>query len=523
MFWADKIVDDIENRLKKSVMEKESLVVRDEKTPSGRVHVGSIRGVAIHGIVSEILKSRGVENTFLYEFNDFDAFDSVPDYLDSSYEKYLGKPLYSVPAPEGKGNFAEFFASEFGRVIEASGFTPEFYYSSADYKAGKYNEVIKIALDKKDLIRRIYKETSGSIKDEDWFPLMVLCEGCGSIANTRVTSFDGEKVKYVCDQEGSGAKGCGKEGEVSPYDGNSKLPWKVEWAAKFRVYDVDIEGGGKDHSTRGGSRDVANHISKEVFECEPPYDMPYEFLLVGGKKMSSSKGLGSSSAEIAATVPKKIFRLALLGKDIKRAINFDPEDVTIPELYGRYDKIAEKYWGGESDDEVRLFELVHEGDMPSKSYNPDFMQVAFILQMPHLDLKEEFEKDKGSTLSEDENKELEERAGYAKRWLDTYAPERFIYKLQKDSIPESAKNLSKEVKELLNQLLIYIEANEKLDGGELHHEIHRIRKESSVEPAELFSAIYLSFLGKESGPKAGWFLSVLERDFLISRLKEVST
>jgi len=41
------------------------------------------------------------------------------------------------------------------------------------------------------------------------------------------------------------------------------------------------------------------------------------------------------------------------------------------------------------------------------------------------------------------------------------------------------------------------------------------------DPKDLFSAIYLSFLGKESGPKAGWFLSVLDRKFLEKRLEEV--
>ena len=330
-------------------------------------------------------------------------------------------------------------------------------------------------------------------------------------------------VKYMCDQDGSGAVGCGHKGEVSPYDGNAKLPWKVEWAAKFKVFDVDIEGGGKDHSTKGGSRDVANHISREVFETESPYDIPYEFFLVGGKKMSSSKGTGSSSEEIAGTVPTKIFRLALLSKDIKKAINFDPEGDTIPLLYDLYDKSAEYFWTNSEDDGSRLFELAHGGDTPKEMFLPRFSLVAFIAQMPHLDAYVEFEKDKGSALTSDEKKEIDERITHAKKWIEEYAPERFKYELQKDSVPEGAESLSPEVKSLLRELVRYIVQNESLDGGELHHEIHRIRKESDVEPKEFFGAIYQSFLGSESGPKVGWFLSVLDRDFLISRLKEVST
>ena len=43
-----------------------------------------------------------------------------------------------------------------------------------------------------------------------------------------------------------------------------------------------------------------------------------------------------------------------------------------------------------------------------------------------------------------------------------------------------------------------------------------------VEPKEFFSAFYLSLLGKDSGPKLGWFLSVLDKEFLEKRLEEVS-
>jgi lysyl-tRNA synthetase class 1 len=70
-------------------------------------------------------------------------------------------------------------------------------------------------------------------------------------------------------------------------------------------------------------------------------------------------------------------------------------------------------------------------------------------------------------------------------------------------------------------MLEYIKLQKDLDGQELHSKIHEIRKESGIEPKELFSAIYISFLGKDSGPKAGWFLSVLDREFLERRLGEV--
>ena len=42
----------------------------------------------------------------------------------------------------------------------------------------------------------------------------------------------------------------------------------------------------------------------------------------------------------------------------------------------------------------------------------------------------------------------------------------------------------------------------------------------SIDPREAFSAIYLIFIGKDSGPQAGWFLTSLDHDFVIKRFEE---
>lgn len=523
MFWADSAIEDFIKERKKSIDSKESIVIRDEKTASGRVHVGSMRGVAMHGVFSRILAEKGIQNTYLYEINDFDAFDSIPEYLDrEKYQTEFGKPLFTIPAPEGAGNYAQYFGGEFARVIEASGFHPQFYYSSDEYKAGKYNDVIRTALEKSELIRKIYKEASGGERDEGWLPIMMICEKCGKIATTRAIEFDGKKVKYVCDQEGSGATGCGYKGENSPFDGNAKFLWKVDWAAKFKVFDVDIEGEGKDLSTKGGARDVADRISKEVFEYEPPFDVWYEFFLVEGKKMASSKGRGATASEVASLMPPKIFHLALLGKPIRRAFNFDPAGDTIPTLYDQYDKLAEKYITGIEDDETRLFSLIHkEGEIKSR-YLPRFSQIVFLAQMPHMNIEEEVVRMKGAPLTDEDKEELEERVVYAKQWIEKYAPEKYVFELQLDKVPDSVKNFTSVQKDALKKVLEVVKGMKELDGQELHTTLHDIRKEADIDPKEFFSAIYLAFLGKDSGPKVGWFLSVLEKGFLENRLEEVS-
>ena len=143
--------------------------------------------------------------------------------------------------------------------------------------------------------------------------------------------------------------------------------------------------------------------------------------------------------------------------------------------------------------------------------------------MLHMDLEEEVEKMKGATLTEEDKLELRERARYARLWLERYAGEEYKYQLREDAVPEEAKAFSAEQKDALQALLSYVKDKKTLDGQELHTRLHEIKNETGIPPREFFTSIYTAFLGKESGPKAGWFLSVLDREFLIKRLEEVSS
>ncbi len=523
MFWADRIVREIKNtKASKNATKEKPLVIRDEKTLSGRVHIGSMRGVAIHGLLAEILNKEGIPTVFRYELNDFDPFDSIPGYLDQEkFLPYLGKPLYTVPSPEsGFANYAEFYGEEFVSVHKKIGFTAEYYRATELYQSGKMDPYIKIALERAADVRRILKEVSGSVKDESWLPISIVCENCGKMMTTRTYDFDGETVAYTCDKGPDGTVPCGHTGRVSPYSGKGKLFWKVDWAAKWIANGVDVEGAGKDHSTKGGSRDVANHIARELFAHEPPFDAPYEFFLVGGKKMSSSKGRGSSAKDMSDLFTPEVLRLVLLGKDLNQQIDVDPEGDSVPRTYDWYDDNAELVRAGVQDDFTRLFELCQLPESGKKELAPwelRFSQVAFIVQMPHMSLQDEAAAVKGSPLTYEEAKALEERAGYAHFWLTTYAPEQFRFVLQ-ETLPEV--ELSEDQKKALGILAEYF--TEARTGEEIHARLHELKTEVPIQPKELFAALYKIFLNRDSGPKAGWFLSSIPRDFVEQRLREAS-
>ena len=184
-------------------------------------------------------------------------------------------------------------------------------------------------------------------------------------------------------------------------------------------------------------------------------------------------------------------------------------------LYDQYDKLAEGYALNKTDDYARLYEMIRAGIPQEGVFLPRFSQVAFLVQMPHLNLKLEIEKEKriksgGMPLTNEDVEEIDERAKYAKRWLDAYAPEKYVFKLQGE-FPEAARNLDVKQKEAIRSLVEFMESNPKASGEELQAKLHEFKE---------FKAIYLAFLAKVSGPQAGWFLAALPRDFVLKRLKE---
>ncbi len=525
MFWADKLADETIRRYQSQIDDGKSIIVRDEKTASGKVHVGSLRSAAMHAMVADVLNERGVKAEFHFEINDFDPMDGIPSYLDESeYQKYMGHPLCNIPSPEaGYENFAELYGQEYAENLKEIGFNPIVYRASELYRSGAMNDLIAKALDRRDKIREIYYRVSKSEKGEDWYPLNVVCEKCGNLSATKITGWDGETVGYTCSSDTiDWAEGCGHEGRISPFDGNAKFPWKVDWAAKFVAKGVHFEGGGKDHYTKGGSRQVSEAIAREVFDHEPPYGVFNEFFLVGGKKMSSSKGNAATAAQMLKILPAHILRLLLIKTPINRQLDFDPEGDAIPVLFDTYDRLAEKTWSGIEDDDTQVFKFAHVPGSreENKRYLPRFSQVAFLVQMPHMNMEEEVSNMKESELNDVDKNELEMRSAYAKDWLENYADDKFIFALQ-ESVPEVAKDATEEQRSALKLFADKLEALDKADGQSIHELTHEVKEESGLSPKEFFTAIYLAFLGKESGPKVGWFLSTLDKEFVVTRLREV--
>lgn len=527
MFWADEFADQIAERFHKEITEGTPLIIRDEKTLSGRVHIGSVRGIVMHGLISQILTEKKIKNQFLFELNDNDPMDGLPVYVDQEkYAEHMGKPLFAVPGiNEGDENFSTGFGEELQVAMAPMGLPITWYHLRPLYVQGKFNDVITQALERAPRIRDIYKEVSGGGKPDDWFPLNVICPTCGKIGTTKVTEWDGKEVTFECkEQYVDWAQGCGHKGSMSPFDGNATLPWKVEWAAKWKVMGVHIEGGGKDHYAAGGSREVAALISKDIFDYPAPFDLPYEFFNLAGKKMSASKGLGASAKDVADLLPPKILKFLMIRKEARVPIDFDPEGKTIPNLFDEYDRCADHFFGRHDEPFAgysRSFALAQEDvtTEPEDLWEMRFQALSFVVQMPHLNVDDEAENLKGAGLTEAETAALHERADYVKRWIETLAPAQYKFVIQ-DQTPADL-DLSDLQKEALTALGKKLGDLKEWTGETVHDKIHRTKEEFDLPPKEIFQPLYRIFMDRTSGPQVGWFLSTMKQENVAGRLMGV--
>ncbi|MBU0618765.1 lysine--tRNA ligase [Patescibacteria group bacterium] len=520
MYWADDFAQQIIKSGK-----HQPYWADDMKTPSGRIHVGSLRGIISHDLIYKALLDAGKSATLSYVIENQDPMDGLPIYLDKKkYQQYMGQPLWSIPSPKsGYKSYADYFAQDFIEIVNALGAKPKIIYGLDLYRSGKMNQGIKQVLDAASKIRQLYKKISGSAKPADWYPLQVICPKCGKIGTTKVTGWDGEKVSFKClPALVKWAQGCGHEGKISPFNGNGKVPWKIEWALKWQAVGITIEGAGKDHMTEGGSHDIASAICRQVINYPVPFHFSHEFLLIGGRKMSSSRGLGSSAREMYNLLPPAILRFLLVRPRYNRAIDFDPGSYTIPDLFDTYDHCAvEFYRYGRKSDLGRIFELSQvKKPPPKKTFYPRFREVAQYLQMPKVNLTQHFETEKGKSLTITEKKILAERVHYAEIWLRDHAPKEEVFSVSQ-TLSQAVAELNQKQKDYLLKVAQLL-AKDWSKPEEFQQALYDASKSLDLPAQKAFTAIYIVLLGKTHGPKAAWLLLDQDRKAMIQRLKKVA-
>jgi len=293
---------------------------------------------------------------------------------------------------------------------------------------------------------------------------------------------------------------------------------------------VTIEPCGKDLATAGGSRDRADAIAREVFDREPPRNLPYEFLNIGGRKMSTSKGRGAAAHQVVEVLPPEQLRLLFLRPRPNQAIEFDPDGTdAVPRVFDEFDRLAAATAGREvkgelppDADRIFRYSLLDPAADPAAEaarYRPAFGHLALLEQIPGVDVAARVAAEKGSALTPQEVGMLEERRAAVRGWLDAYAPEQARIRVRRDGLPPEATALGEDQRAWLGALALAVGDAPPRSGDAWQALIFQVASAAALPAGRAFGALYMAFLGRTNGPRAGWLLASLEPSFVVARLR----
>jgi len=514
MHWADVLADELVKEGKKKH------VLATGITPSGPIHIGNMREVLTTDAVYRSLRGREVEADFIYIADDYDHLRRVYPYLPKSYEKYVGIPISDIPCPCGDHkSYADHYLISFLNSLKEIGVKPKVYRANEMYKKGVYNEAIQTALENTDKIKKIIETISKRDLPKGWIPFNIRCDKCGKITTAKPILYEYPNIEYRCD--------CGYEGSVDIREGGvGKLPWRVDWPARWKMLGVTFEPFGKDLGTVGGARDTGEKIVKEIYGYPPPKYTVYEFILLKGKgAMHSSKGTALSSEEMLNMTPPEVLRFLILRNQPNKHFVFDP-GVGVLSLVDEYDQQERVYFDKEEKtrgmkDLEKTYELSQPYATPKKMpYQVPYRHLVTLVQIGKNwgEVKKILKRTKQipKNLSETDEKHLKQRTEHANYWLEYFAPDMVRFEVKKE-MPKL--KLADDQKKFLSSLTQQL-SSLTWDAEAVHNAIYEASENEKITTKTAFKTIYQVILGQEKGPRAGYFLSNLDKDFVLKRFKE---
>jgi lysyl-tRNA synthetase class 1 len=206
-------------------------------------------------------------------------------------------------------------------------------------------------------------------------------------------------------------------------------------------------------------------------------------------------------------VPPEVLRYLIIRNKPEKHIEFDPA-LPLLNLVDEYDQRK---------GDARALELSSMDD--SRPFEIPFRHLVTAVQIARGDDELLLQALRRSGYDVSHKEEILSRADNVKNWLMRYAPA-FVKFEVRDDLPAAVKNLSPEE---MKGLGILADRVDDKGAAEIHDEVYVVAKEQGLDPKKFFQAIYLAFLGDRQGPKVGWFLASLDRDFVKTRLKKAAS
>jgi lysyl-tRNA synthetase class 1 len=310
---------------------------------------------------------------------------------------------------------------------------------------------------------------------------------------------------------------------------------------RWEYEKVDFEPAGKDHHSKGGSFDTSKHICKDVFGWNAPVTFAYDFIRTKGLpgKMSSSSGEVITIEDVLKVYTPPVARYLFAGTrpNTEFAISFDLDVIKIYEDYDKTERIARKTESPKDEavfrKEKRIYELSQlsspagdGGKSPNIEEMPPFFQIPFrhlcnLIQIADGDIEKALsDLAANEKLNAQQIEAVKPRAQCAKYWVENCAPEDFQFRLLPEgtmsaSLSDAEKN---SVRILRDDVISRIESF--ADDKECSAAVYDVAKKAEIDGKELFRAAYQALIGKDQGPRLANFLRSINKERLLSILKE---
>lgn len=495
LHWSEQLAEEI------IATKNEPFVISGGLTTSGPTHLGTVCEFLFPQAVVDALQYSGKKAKYYFVADLADSFDSVPSVFEqykSQLELHLGKPLTDVPDPTGKtASFGDHFLADATSAMERFGAKPEIVRATDLYRRGVFDKYALLFLKEEAKVRKIVAKSSLRESLPDWWsPIMPTCQKCGKNATTRVVSHNANEYEYACDRDVKYAKGCGFVSKNKISDHHYKLTWRLHWPAWMDYFKTSAEGGGVDHFTRGGSRDTAEAVFKEIFMKEPPIGYKFGFILFEGKKYSKSKGTGMGVGELMELLPPEVIKYMLLKPDLQENVDIVPKPANMLRLIDDYEKTvslirAESAEPHTRADHKRMLaaRLASESAELGRGWKTPFLDLLLFRQLSYG-----WEKIAEKTNDPESVKKL---SPYVEAWeRRKFIPEEYSFAY----LPQKAKGSAAE---------FFLRLQPGMSALEIHNLAFIVANEASVPPSKVFEECYSSLLSRQKGPKLGKLVEAL--------------
>ncbi|MEM2057459.1 MAG: lysine--tRNA ligase [Thermoproteota archaeon] len=527
VFWADAVADSAIEHARRNNMPL--VTVKSGGSPSGGKHIGNMNDQIRAFFIYDALTRKGVSARLIYTNDDMDPLRTIPPSAPdgdgewhvfteqelATLEKHLGWPYSRIPDVFGcHRSWGEHFNSVIQDGLSRIGIVMENYDNSESYASGRFLEATRLTLSKTMLVREVLSRFQSNV-EKNWIPFHPVCSNCGKITTTAL-SFDlgSETVEYECRGRVLAGKyvikGCGHRGVSTLKEG--KLPWRLEWVAQWRVFQVNAEPFGKDHYE--GSWKSGQALAREVYGIEPPASLVYEFFLVNGEKMSSRKGNAYILHDLLKVLEPEVIKYLYTKRPMMQR-NIDLKNLHL--LVEEFDRFEESFFKGTSEEAARIYPAI-VGKVPAKKpLRVSYLLASYVVQFYPVEeayrslVRAGVVKDEAC---EEDRERVLRRLRLAGNWLSTFA-DASKYVVRREPVKVDLNGFKQAFKELVEELSSLKEFN----GEEIQNIVYSTARRHGIPSSSFFEKLYMVFTGRTSGPRLGYLLAALGRENVVTRLK----